>query len=107
MVKARSPVMQQFDRAKQEHPNALLFFRMGDFYELFHDDAEEASRLLDITLTSRSDGIPMAGVPVRAAEGYLRKLVDLGRRVAICEAGNAIQETVAFLDLADSSEAFA
>jgi DNA mismatch repair protein MutS len=77
--------MRQFDRAKSEHPDALLFFRMGDFYELFHDDAEEASRLLDITLTSRNDGIPMAGVPVRAVEGYLRKLVDLGRRVAICE----------------------
>ncbi len=85
MVKARSPVMQQFDKAKKEHPDALLFFRMGDFYELFHDDAVEASRLLDITLTARSDGIPMAGVPVRAADNYLRRLVGLGRRVAICE----------------------
>ncbi len=85
MVKARTPVMRQFDRAKQQHPEALLFFRMGDFYELFHDDAEEASRLLDITLTSRNDGIPMAGVPVRAVDGYLRRLVDMGRCVAICE----------------------
>ncbi len=85
MVQAKSPVMQQFDRAKREHPDALLFFRMGDFYELFHDDAVEASRLLEITLTSRGDGIPMAGVPVRAADGYLRRLVGLGRRVAICE----------------------
>ncbi len=77
--------MRQFDRAKEEHPDALLFFRMGDFYELFHDDAEEASQLLNITLTARKDGIPMAGVPVRAVDGYLRKLVGLGRRVAICE----------------------
>lgn len=77
--------MRQFDEAKGQHPDALLFFRMGDFYELFYDDAEEASRLLDITLTARRDGVPMAGVPVRAVDGYLRKLVAQGRRVAICE----------------------
>ena len=85
MVRATTPVMRQFERAKSEHPDALLFFRMGDFYELFHDDAKEASRLLDITLTARRDGVPMAGVPVKAVDGYLRRLVDLGRRVAICE----------------------
>jgi len=77
--------MRQYARAKGENPEALLFFRMGDFYELFFDDAKEASRLLEITLTARGDGIPMAGVPVRAANSYLRRLVAIGRRVAICE----------------------
>src|SRR5688500_1343691 len=81
-------MMAQYLAARREHPGALLFFRMGDFYELFQDDAKEASRLLGITLTSRSKGegaIPMAGVPVRAVEGYLMKLVRAGKRVAICE----------------------
>ncbi len=84
-----SPVMQQYLRIKAEHPNALLFYRMGDFYELFFDDAKEASRLLDITLTARgrTNGapIPMAGVPYHAADSYLAKLVEAGRTVAICE----------------------
>lgn len=84
-----SPMMVQFHRAKKEAPDALLFFRMGDFYELFHEDAVTVSRLLGLTLTSRAKGsespIPMAGVPVKAAEGYLIKLVKLGHKVAICE----------------------
>ena len=84
-----SPVMQQYLRIKAEHPDILLFYRMGDFYELFYDDADRASRLLDITLTSRgqSAGAPvkMAGVPVHAVEQYLAKLVKLGESVAICE----------------------
>jgi DNA mismatch repair protein MutS len=80
-----SPVMRQYARAKAENPDALLFFRMGDFYELFFDDAKEASRLLEITLTARGDGIPMAGVPVRAAHTYLRRLTAMGRRIAVCE----------------------
>lgn len=83
-----SPMMEQFWRAKRAHPEALVFFRMGDFYELFHEDAEIASRELGITLTSRSKGegaIPMAGVPVRSMEGYLARLVRKGRKVAICE----------------------
>ncbi|MEX1025266.1 MAG: DNA mismatch repair protein MutS [Planctomycetota bacterium] len=84
-----SPMMVQFQRAKQEAPDALLFFRMGDFYELFHEDAVTASRALGLTLTARSKGseapIPMAGVPVKAAEGYLIKLVKLGHKVAVCE----------------------
>ncbi len=83
-----TPMMEQFWRAKKEQPDALLFFRMGDFYELFHEDAEIASRELGITLTSRSKGegaIAMAGVPVRSMEGYLLRLVDKGYRVAICE----------------------
>jgi len=81
--------MEQFRRAKKEAPDALLFFRMGDFYELFHEDAVVASRVLGLTLTSRSKGsaqpIPMAGVPVRAADGYLVRLVKKGHKVAICE----------------------
>ena len=84
-----SPMMEQFWRAKKEAPDALLFFRMGDFYELFHEDAIVASRALGLTLTSRSKGspqpIPMAGVPVRAADAYLVRLVKLGHKVAICE----------------------
>ena len=81
-------MMAQYSAAKREHPDALLFFRMGDFYELFFDDAKEASRLLSLTLTSRSKGegaVPMAGVPARAVDGYLKRLVQAGRRVAICE----------------------
>ena len=81
-------MMAQYWRAKKEQPHALLFFRMGDFYELFHEDALVASRELGIALTSRSkgeDAIPMAGVPVRAADGYLMKLVGKGFKVAICE----------------------
>jgi len=77
--------MRQYARAKSENPEALLFFRMGDFYELFFDDAKEAAKLLEITLTARGDGIPMAGVPVRAVNAYLRRLVAIGRRVSICE----------------------
>lgn len=82
--------MRQFHEAKAQAPGALLFFRLGDFYELFHDDAVEAARILDLTLTSRgqnADGskIPMAGVPHHAAAGYLAKLLKAGRRVAICE----------------------
>jgi len=81
--------MQQYLRIKAQHPEILLFYRMGDFYELFYEDAERASRLLDITLTARgvSAGTPvkMAGVPVHAVEQYLAKLVKLGESVAICE----------------------
>ncbi len=82
-------MMQQFLRIKAEHPDMLLFYRMGDFYELFYSDAERAARLLDITLTKRGksagEPIPMAGVPYHAAEGYLAKLVRKGESVAICE----------------------
>src|SRR5947207_9300195 len=84
-----TPMMQQYLRIKGEHPDILLFYRMGDFYELFYDDAEKGARLLDITLTSRgqSAGAPvkMAGVPVHSVEQYLAKLVRLGESVAICE----------------------
>jgi DNA mismatch repair protein MutS len=81
--------MKQFFAAKAEHPDVLLFFRMGDFYELFYDDARKAAKLLDITLTQRGASagqpIPMAGVPAHAYEGYLARLVALGESVAICE----------------------
>ncbi len=83
-----TPMMKQFNMAKREHPDALIFFRMGDFYELFYDDAKVASRLLGIALTSRSKGdpvIPMAGVPVKAYEQYLFKLIRAGHKVAICD----------------------
>ena len=84
-----TPMMQQYLRIKAEHPDTLVFYRMGDFYELFFDDARRANRLLDITLTTRgqSGGEPvvMAGVPVHSVEAYLAKLIKLGEAVAICE----------------------
>jgi len=87
--KHHTPMMQQYLRIKAENPGYLLFYRMGDFYELFFDDAHQAAELLGITLTARghSDGspIPMAGVPYHAADGYLAKLVALGVSIAICE----------------------
>lgn len=87
--KDHTPLMKQFFAAKSDYPDLLLFFRMGDFYELFYDDARKAARLLDITLTQRGSSggapIPMAGVPVHAYEGYLARLVALGESVAICE----------------------
>jgi DNA mismatch repair protein MutS len=86
---SHTPMMQQYFGLKQHHPEQLLFYRMGDFYELFFDDAKKAARLLDITLTSRGQSggqpIPMAGIPYHAAEGYLARLVKLGESVAICE----------------------
>ena len=86
---AYTPMMQQYLRIKAEHPNDIVFYRMGDFYELFFDDAKQASQLLDITLTARGktngNPIPMCGVPYHAAESYLAKLVKQGLSVAICE----------------------
>ncbi|MGL6070384.1 DNA mismatch repair protein MutS [Craterilacuibacter sp.] len=86
---AHTPMMQQYLSLKRDHPDKLVFYRMGDFYELFYEDAEKAARLLDITLTTRgaSAGTPikMAGVPYHAAEGYLARLVKLGESVAIVE----------------------
>ncbi|MCO6540334.1 MAG: DNA mismatch repair protein MutS [Gilliamella sp.] len=84
-----TPMMQQYLKLKSENPDILLFYRMGDFYEMFYDDAKRASQLLDISLTKRgsSNGepIPMAGVPYHAVESYLAKLIALGESVAICE----------------------
>src|ERR1700692_518141 len=88
-LSAHTPMMQQYLRAKAEHPDKLLMYRMGDFYELFYADAERGAKLLDITLTARGASagapIPMAGVPFHAVEGYLAKLMKLGESVAICE----------------------
>ena len=88
-LSAHTPMMQQYLRIKAEHPGMLLFYRMGDFYELFFADAERAAKLLDITLTARGasagEPIKMAGVPHHAVEQYLAKLVKLGESVAICE----------------------
>jgi DNA mismatch repair protein MutS len=84
-----TPMMQQYLRIKAEHPDVLLFYRMGDFYEMFYEDARRAARLLDIALTSRGqsagESIPMAGVPVHSVETYLARLVRRGESVAICE----------------------
>lgn len=84
-----TPLMQQYEEIKARHRDAILFFRMGDFFEMFYGDAEIAARVLGLTLTSRNNGaaaaVPLAGVPVRAANDYVRRLVQQGYRVAICE----------------------
>ena len=84
-----TPLMAQYREIKARHPDAILFFRMGDFYEMFYDDAEVAARVLGLTLTSRNNGgaaeVPLAGIPVKAASEYLRRFVSQGFRVAICE----------------------
>src|SRR5689334_8998891 len=81
--------MRQYHAAKSAYPDAILFFRLGDFYEMFYDDAVSASRVLDLTLTSRNKGapdeVPMAGVPYHAAAGYVARLLALGHKVALCE----------------------
>lgn len=86
---AHTPMMQQYWQLKNQHPDQIMFYRMGDFYELFYDDAKKAAHLLDITLTSRGQSagqaIPMAGIPHHSVEGYLAKLVKLGESVVICE----------------------
>ena len=79
-----TPLMEQYSRIKGQYPDAILFFRLGDFYEMFRKDAEEAAPILGITLTQRQ-GIPMCGVPYHAATTYIRRLLDAGRKVAICE----------------------
>src|SRR5204863_2196729 len=91
-VSALSPAMRQYQQFKAQYPGYVLFFRMGDFYEMFWEDAKTANRVLGVTLTSRSkgglsgeDSIPMAGVPFHAVENYLRKMIAAGYRVAICE----------------------
>src|SRR5947207_11440499 len=87
-----SPAMRQYQQFKQQYPGYVLFFRMGDFYEMFWDDAKLAAKTLGVALTSRSrggidaeDAIPMAGVPFHAVEAYLRKMIAAGHKVAICE----------------------
>ena len=89
MSEPSTPLMRQYAAIKKEHPSALLFFRLGDFYELFFEDAQVAARELQITLTSRNKekgtAIPMCGVPYHSAEGYIAKLIRKGFKVAICE----------------------
>ncbi|MFJ2488028.1 DNA mismatch repair protein MutS [Pseudomonas sp. NPDC087639] len=88
-LSSHTPMMQQYWRLKNQHPDQLMFYRMGDFYEIFYEDAKKAAKLLDITLTARGQSagqaIPMCGIPYHAAEGYLAKLVKLGESVVICE----------------------
>ena len=84
-----TPMMEQYLRIKADHPNTLMFYRMGDFYEMFFDDARKAAKLLDITLTARGHSggqpIPMCGIPYHAADNYLARLINQGESVAICE----------------------
>src|ERR1700759_428633 len=88
-VAAHTPAMAQYLRIKSQYPDILVFYRMGDFYELFYEDARRAAAMLDITLTTRGNSggqpIPLAGVPYHSVEGYLAKLVRRGESVAICE----------------------
>src|SRR5437588_12590089 len=89
MSDASTPLMRQYNSIKEQVPNALLMFRLGDFYELFYEDAVTAARELAVTLTARNkekgDAIPMCGVPYHAAEGYIARLIQKGHRVAICD----------------------
>ncbi|MHC5156429.1 MAG: MutS N-terminal domain-containing protein, partial [Planctomycetota bacterium] len=84
-----TPAMKQFHHFKQKYPDAVLFFRMGDFYETFHEDARTVSRVLGLVLTSRSKSggnpIPLAGLPYHAVDGYLKKMLQAGYKVAVCE----------------------
>ena len=89
MIEASTPLMRQYQAIKKRYPHALLLFRVGDFYELFYEDAIEASRELQITLTSRSrdrgEAIPMCGVPFHAAENYIARLLRAGYKIAVCD----------------------
>jgi len=99
-VATETPVMVQYNEAKRRYPDALVFFRMGDFYEMFHDDAKLASKELGLTLTARDKErkVPMAGVPVKAADGYLKRLIARGHKVAICEQISDPKTTKGLLD---------
>ncbi|MCT7764612.1 MAG: DNA mismatch repair protein MutS, partial [Lactobacillus iners] len=89
MAEKITPMMEQYYKIKQQYPDAFLFYRVGDFYELFEDDAVKGAKLLELTLTHRSNKsakpIPMAGVPHLAVDSYINTLVDKGYKVAICE----------------------
>ena len=86
---ALSPMMEHYLQVKEKYKDCVIFYRLGDFYEMFFDDAVRVSKLLDLTLTGRDCGLkeraPMCGIPFHAADGYIAKLVGLGERVAICE----------------------
>ena len=89
--------MQQYRQMKDAHPECVLFFRMGDFYEMFDEDARVVSKSIGLTLTQRGNGLDMAGVPFHAAEGYMRKMVDAGFRVAVCEQRACVRHGQSFL----------
>ncbi|MFC1721933.1 DNA mismatch repair protein MutS, partial [Patescibacteria group bacterium] len=84
-----TPLMRQYNAIKEKHQDSILFFRMGDFYEMFFEDAKVASKILDIALTSRekngNEPVPLCGVPYHAADNYLAKLIKAGKKVAVCE----------------------
>ena len=80
---ADTPAMRQYRRFKEQHPQCVLFFRMGDFYEMFFDDAVLANKVMGVALTQRTKGIPMAGVPYHSVDTYLRKMIVAGYRVAV------------------------
>ncbi len=84
-AKQDTPAMRQYRQFKEQFPDCILFFRMGDFYEMFYEDARLAHRVLGVTLTQRTQGIPMAGVPFHAVESYLRRMIKAGYRVAVCD----------------------
>ena len=96
----KTPAMRQYAKFKSEHPDCLLLFRMGDFYELFDQDAHTAHDALGITLTERTSGVPMAGVPFHSVEAYLKRLVDQGYRVAICDQVQDPKEAKGIVDRA-------
>jgi len=83
--KTMATMLEQFKQIKEQYPDALLLFRCGDFYEMYHEDADKASKVLNITVTHRGDGVHMCGFPFHALDGYLPKLVRAGFRVAICD----------------------
>src|SRR5499426_1858415 len=85
---ALTPIMEQYLATKRQYPDAVVFFRLGDFYEVFFEDAPQVAMLLDLTLTARDGGdgkVPMCGVPYHAVQGYIARLVKVGKKVAICE----------------------
>ena len=81
---SETPMMRQYRGIKEQYADEILFFRLGDFYEMFLDDAKEVSQLLNLTLTARN-GIPMCGIPFHAAKIYIKRLLDAGKKIAICE----------------------
>ncbi|HCJ94845.1 MAG TPA: DNA mismatch repair protein MutS, partial [Sphaerochaeta sp.] len=82
--KTTTPMMEQYLELKQAHQGEVLFFRLGDFYEMFMDDAKEVSRLLNLTLTARN-GVPMCGIPYHASKNYIKRLLEAGKKIAVCE----------------------
>ena len=95
-----TPAMRQYRRFKQQHPECVLFFRMGDFYEMFDEDAVLCNKVLGLTLTQRTQGIPMAGVPYHSVENYLRRMIEQGYRVAVCEQVQDPEEAKTVVDRA-------